>query len=225
MTVEIDLGNLGIFPIDITGVEREDQLTLRGILEQGIESEKRARDLIAEVFLIALDRYPDANPSDIWHHLLYRDYLTLKRGANPNQSWVRASGDAFELVLARAYNNLLSLHGLRMSASFGKKEKRRALERMGIWDDVGSEKIDLIIEADGRGHGYVDGWGIVGAVHAKASLAERVSDDIPASRIMMDAGFLSILCTLDVKSFPPQHTMHTRRKILSSSAWRSDQSG
>ncbi|EKD07251.1 BsaWI family type II restriction enzyme [Limnospira fusiformis KN01] len=34
-------------------------------------------------------------------------------------------------------------------------------------------------------------------------MAERVSDDIPASRIMMQYGFLSLLSTLDVKSFPP----------------------
>jgi BsaWI restriction endonuclease type 2 len=44
---------------------------------------------------------------------------------------------------------------------------------------------------------------IFGGVHVKASLAERVSDDVPASRAMMGAGYYSPLWTLDVKSFPP----------------------
>ena len=74
---------------------------------------------------------------------------------------------------------------------------------MGIADKVGSRKIDMSIEKKGDPRGAVDGYGVIGGLHIKASLAERVSDDIPASRVMMSAGFESMLLTLDVKSFPP----------------------
>ncbi|MBK8286488.1 MAG: hypothetical protein IPK97_17365 [Ahniella sp.] len=44
---------------------------------------------------------------------------------------------------------------------------------------------------------------IFGGLHAKASLAERVSDDVPCSLAMMTKGMVSYLVTLDAKSFPP----------------------
>jgi len=53
-------------------------------------------------------------------------------------------------------------------------------------------------------------------------LAERVSDDIPASRIMMAEKFLSILSTLDVKSFPPPHGDLVNRGELGSPTNPSD---
>jgi hypothetical protein len=77
---------------------------------------------------------------------------------------------------------------------------------MGLTDKVGSSKVDTLIEAKGKGR-CIDsqGWGVVGGLHVKVSLAERVSDDIPASRLMMAEGLISLLVTLDVKSFPPPH--------------------
>ena len=48
-------------------------------------------------------------------------------------------------------------------------------------------------------------WRIFGVVHGKTSLAERIKDDAPASRVIMKKGFLSVAATLDSKSFPPPH--------------------
>jgi hypothetical protein len=125
-------------------------------------------------------------------------------GTNPEQSWVRTSGEAFELILAQTYNPFLAREGIRLKPLTSKEQRKDALLRMGLTNLIGSSKIDLIIEKSGKGKGILlDGYGIVGGVHAKVSLAERVSDDIPASRIMMANNFLSILTTLDVKSFPP----------------------
>lgn len=205
MRLKLDFGPQGFFEVDLPGVSDADYEVLRRILAARINSKEKARDVVADVFIVALERCPTANPSDVWHHIIYRDYIRLKVGTNPNQSWVRTSGEAFETVIAHTYNDLLAPHGIRMLPMFGKSDKREALQRMGIDGDVGSEKIDLIVEARSRGAGVQDGWGIVGGVHAKVSLAERVSDDIPASRIMMRNGFISALCTLDVKSFPPPH--------------------
>src|SRR5690606_6839480 len=104
------------------------------------------------------------------------------------------------------YNPALAGAGIRLTSLISKTERVGALARLGLTDRVGSSKVDVLIEK--RGAGLVpdlDGFGVVGGIHAKVSLAERVSDDIPASRIMMAEGLLSVLSTLDVKSFPPPH--------------------
>ncbi|MGH9957960.1 MAG: BsaWI family type II restriction enzyme [Pyrinomonadaceae bacterium] len=83
----------------------------------------------------------------------------------------------------------------------GASEKKNALAEMGIQAAVGAAKLDMTLHlATGQNR-----WTIIGGVHVKASLAERVSDDIPASRAMMAAGYYSPLWTLDVKSFPPPY--------------------
>lgn len=205
MFITLDFDGLGQFPVDLSGVNESNRNQIRQLLKKNVNSKRKSREVLAEVFELALSLCPDANPSDLWHHLIYRDYLKFKLGTNPSQSWVRTSGEGFEIVIANTYNPLLASHGIRILPLFSKQEKGKILQRLGIQDQVGSEKIDLAIEAVGRGQGLQDGFGIIGGIHAKASLAERVSDDIPASRIMMKAGLLSILCTLDVKSFPPPH--------------------
>jgi len=47
-----------------------------------------------------------------------------------------------------------------------------------------------------------DGVPVHACIHAKVSLAGRVTDDVPASKLMMQKRFASYLATLDVKSFP-----------------------
>jgi hypothetical protein len=71
---------------------------------------------------------------------------------------------------------------------------------MGLGSEVGDSKLDIALYLASR-----QTREILGGVHVKASLAERVSDDVPASRAMMRRGLLSPLWTLDVKSFPPPH--------------------
>ena len=41
--------------------------------------------------------------------------------------------------------------------------------------------------------------------HVKASTAERIQDDVPASVSIMNSGLVSIILTMDVKSYPPPH--------------------
>ena len=55
---------------------------------------------------------------------------------------------------------------------------------------------------------------IIGGIHAKVSLGERVSDDVPTSTKIMENGYVSYLVTLDVKSFPLSPTMTEQRAYL-----------
>jgi transcriptional regulator with XRE-family HTH domain len=168
----------------------------------------KSRDVISKAFIEAVKQWPGENISDIWHHCIYRIYLKNKKGTDPEQSWVRTSGEAFELFLENQYNKFLSEKKIRIKNLISHDEKIRVLNKIGLANSIGSSKIDLIIEQKGNGLGLgLDhaGWGVIAAIHAKVSLAERVSDDIPASRILMETGIDSILMTLDVKSFPPPH--------------------
>lgn len=208
MRLALDFGPLGKFHVDLPNITEEQFEYIEREFTPLINSpEMKTRDAIARAFELAVRTCPSENPSDLWHHVLYRIYCRVKVGTNPQQSWVRTSGEALEIFFANLYNPILAEHGIRLVSLISGPEKVRVLTRMGIADKVGSRKIDMSIEKKGDPRGAADGYGVIGGLHIKASLAERVSDDIPASRVMMAAGFESILITLDVKSFPPLATL------------------
>jgi transcriptional regulator with XRE-family HTH domain len=157
------------------------------------------RDAIAAALELAIHRMPEANPSDIYHHIVYRLYLRDYNKTNPKQSWVRAGGEGVELFFKRHYAPLLEAHGITVELAFETGERNKFLIEMGLADQVaGGSKLDICL------YGHTPG-GIhaFAGVHSKASLAERVSDDKPCSERMMAAGFKSYLFTFDAKSFPP----------------------
>ncbi len=159
------------------------------------------REAIKAAFLYCLRNSPGANASDIWHHVVYRQYCEVfnnHRPQDPKQSWVRASGDALELALEDIYCDVLWQHNITLSALISRQKKHAALADMGLQSTVGSDKLDIDLRVLHNGV-----QAIFGGVHIKASLAERVSDDVPCSRAMMAKGLWSPLWTLDVKSFPP----------------------
>lgn len=161
------------------------------------------REAIAAAFFHVLRKSPKANPSDLWHHVVYRlycDILPRHRPQNPSQSWVRASGEALEQFLQSWYTPVFEPHGIRIVALISRDQKRKVLDAMGLGAEVGDSKLDVALYLVSR-----DGRHIFGGVHVKASLAERVSDDVPASRALMKKRLFSPLWTLDVKSFPPPH--------------------
>lgn len=164
----------------------------------------KSRDIISKAFIMAVTLWPKENISDIWHHCIYRIYIENKKGTDSEQSWVRASGEAFELFIENQYNQYLKKYNIRIRNLISRENKKIVIDRINLKNSIGSSKIDLIVESKNMGKGIEDsGWGIVAAIHAKVSLAERVSDDIPASRALMNENIDSILITLDVKSFPP----------------------
>lgn len=57
------------------------------------------RNAIYQALAIAISSYPDVNPSDLYHHIVYRVYLREYTKTQADRSWVRAGGEAFELFL------------------------------------------------------------------------------------------------------------------------------
>jgi hypothetical protein len=224
MRLSLNFGDgIGTRTVELANTTEEDYAAIEEYFTPLINSTHvKLREAIADAFAFALGRCPYENPSDLWHHILYRIYCRQKKGTNASQSWVRTSGEAFELALAQRYNPILQQAGIRLTPLFSKTQKRQILTRMDLVERVGSSKIDVAIEKRGASRGIEEGYGIIGGIHAKVSLAERVSDDIPASRIMMAEKFLSILSTLDVKSFPPPHGDLVNRGELGSPTNPSD---
>ncbi len=170
------------------------QSNLRDLLKKN-----QAYSAIAKSFVDAVNLCPTANPSDLWQHIIYRTFIDC--GKN-EQSWKRASGQAFEHAFVNIYNTRLSPYGIRLLV-LSLKTSTVALSEMNLTGKVAPSKMDIAIE--GNCGTSTPKWKIFGVIHAKTSIAERIKDDAPASRTIMDKGFLSILVTLDSKSFPPPH--------------------
>ena len=189
--------------IDLPGVSQKAYQTIATLLDNKLGNPSiKNREAISAGFLYALKKCPTSNASDLWHHVVYRLYCAIlprHRPQDPKQSWVRAGGDALEMTLEQWYSPILAPHGIRVKMLIGAADRKMALAEMGIQATVGAAKLDMTLHLEDDNRNRV----IFGGVHVKASLAERVSDDIPASRAMMAAGYYSPLWTLDVKSFPP----------------------
>lgn len=193
--------------VDLPALTQQDYDAARASLTSDLarpQGEVKNREAICNTFLELVHRSLGENPSDLWHHVVYRLYceiLTKTRQTDPAQSWVRASGDALELFLERWYGPVLKPYDISIKALIGRSQKRAVLLEFGLGKKVGDGKLDVaLISRIGSDEGTP-----FGGVHVKASLAERVSDDIPCSRALQRKGFLSPLWTLDVKSFPPPH--------------------
>lgn len=197
--------------LDIENFSESNYRAVRKILASGLTSHStKNRDVIKIAFAKATQIAPLANPSDLWHHIVYRSYIDMvpsyRPTADPGQSWKRASGEAFELFLTDYYNQILAgrRNGVQVIALINKQDQTEALNRLGIHGQVGSSKLDIVVMAgcDPSLLLSLKNGTVIGGIHAKVSLAERVSDDVPASRAMMENGYASFLVTLDVKSFP-----------------------
>jgi hypothetical protein len=185
-----------IHRVRLDGVSEKSYQRIIETLSAQVKKRVTGREAIAAAFELAVQLCPDANHSDIWCHVIYRHYVQLVS----HQSWVRTSGEAFELFLSRYYNSLLTEKGVHLVPLFDGSARRAALQRIGIPAGMGTSKLDIAVEASG---GLQD-WKIIGGIHAKVSLAERISDDVPVSQAMMQRGYWSPLCTLDVKTYPPR---------------------
>lgn len=135
------------------------------------KTDLKGREVIHQALNHAITALPGLNPSDIYHHIVYRLFLRDYRRSKPEQSWVRAGGEAMELFVQEHYTPLLAPHGIRIQALFSGKAKAGALAEMGLAGIVGDSKLDVVLYGT-SGLSEV----LFGGVHCKASLAERVPD-------------------------------------------------
>lgn len=163
-------------------------------LDRLLESESQVSTAVAKSLVHGSRISPGANPSDLWQHVIYRHLLNM--GWNDNK-WKRVSGFALERALVAIYEPRLAPYGLRMR-ELPASDANLALAALDV--DIKATKVDLFLEGE-----TAEGWRVFGAAHVKASIAERIQDDVPASQAFMAAGLVSVALTMDAKSFPPPH--------------------
>ena len=173
-------------------------------LDARIAQSGQVSDAVAAVFAELTNHCPTANPSDLWHHVIYRHLLS--RGWSDNR-WKRVSGFALERALQLVYQPRLTPLGIRMHI-VSAATANAYLAKLGI---VGfqASKFDMFLEGlaeqDGGLSGKTKEWIVFGSAHVKSSIAERIQDDVPASLAFMQRGLTSIAITMDAKSYPPPH--------------------
>ena len=180
--------------VEIAGIT-DDQVSQAGrMLNAYLRAENQISDAIAKSFADITTLCPQANPSDLWLQVIYRHLLI--EGWSDSR-WKRVSGFALERALSLIYAPRLAKYDLRM-VTLPSKDVEDALARSSI--AIAPSKADLLLQA------RLDGeWMLFGIAHVKASIAERIQDDVPASIETMNAGLASVILTMDAKSYPPPH--------------------
>jgi hypothetical protein len=182
--------------VNIENVTEAQLKEIKQILNSEIKSEKNVSDAFSNAFVAAVLLCKKANPSDVWQHIIYRTALEI---GFSDQQWKRISGFALERALIAIYNPRLAKFKLRMKL-LPKTDAHNFLEGLGALNEIKKDKIDAVIEQETK-----KGWIIKCGLHVKSSLAERIQDDVPASLALMKRKILSVVLTMDSKSFPPPH--------------------
>jgi len=180
--------------VELEGVAPEEYQHISDVLIEGLERNEPAYNAVAQAMLTATQLCPQANPADLWVHAVYREYRL--RAERSDQSWKRVSGQAFEYVLLSSYAPRLAQRDIVFRRATSGDAIALGLHERGI----GSSKTDLVLEgiASDRRERF-------GVIHCKASIAERLSDDAPASQALIEQGYWSAVATMDAKMYPPPH--------------------
>ncbi len=159
-------------------------------------------DAVARAYLLALQLWPEVNPSDLWWFVVMRAYCdpfnhpaSFAR-LDFAQSWKRTGGWALEEVLVRVYGPALAEDGIRLFIATT-EQRQHFINGLTVSDRLEADKMDVLLvgEHDGRELCF-------GVVHVKASFAERRTDDVPMSKALVEGGYCSPLWTMDCKSTP-----------------------
>jgi hypothetical protein len=181
--------------VEVEGITNKEVTRAHARLDALLDEVGQVSTAVASAFLFVTTMCPTANPSDLWQHVIYRHLLS--QGWSDNR-WKRVSGFALERAFVDLYAPRLLPHGIRMRI-LTVDEANRLLGKLAI-ANTKATKVDLFLE--GRSE---NNWLVFGAAHVKSSIAERIQDDVPASRAFMERGLMSIALTMDAKSYPPPH--------------------
>lgn len=178
--------------VEIEGVQPDQYQHISEILVRGLERNEPAYHAVSQAMQAAVQLCPQANPADLWVHVVYREFRTT--AGRSDQSWKRVSGQAFEHFFLSVYVPRLAAHGITLRLPRASDAVDLGLRERGI----GSSKTDLIVEGvlGGQPRPF-------GAVHCKVSIAERLSDDAPASVALIGQNYWSAVVTMDAKMYPP----------------------
>jgi len=103
--------NVPSVAVEVTGITNDEVTQAKRILARYLNSEKQPSDAVAKSFVEIVRLCPDANRSDLWHHVVYRQMLN---SGWSDTRWKRASGIALERALSSLYKPRLARFDIRM---------------------------------------------------------------------------------------------------------------
>lgn len=169
-------------------------------------SEKALKtEAVASAFLKSVGLWPHANPSDLWYFIIYRAFCdpfnhpAQFARMSFEQSWKRTGGWALEQVLVRHYGDVLAKNGIDIVIGTSEEKQRYLRGVKNVTSRLEADKADVLLLGEHNGEMH-----FFGVVHVKASFAERRTDDVPMSKALVDAGYISPLWTMDCKSTPSE---------------------
>lgn len=200
---EVRLTNATVAEFDCVLKALRDGLAKLDSSLPSADQESIKTDAVAHAFMTAMKQWPKANPSDVWYFVVYRAYLDPYNHPaefarlDLSQSWRRTSGWALEKVVVLHYAPLLEKCGIRLFMPTKEEAEQLLAQATGVTERLEADKLDLALTGMVKGQET-----FFGAVHVKASFAERRTDDVPMSKALVDAGFVSPLWTMDCKATP-----------------------
>ena len=191
--------------VELLGASAADVKQVVDVLRVGLASQGEGAsmsDAVAKAFAVAVELMPQANPSDLWYFLVQRAFLDpLNHPARNSrldlgQSWKRTGGWALEKIVVNHYRPLLLSHGIEITV-LDKDDKRGLRDEIEIDERVEVDKVDVVLRGVSGSSRH-----FFGVVHVKASFAERRTDDVPLSTLLIRHGYFSPLWTMDCKATP-----------------------
>ena len=101
--------------VRLDGIEPDAYAQLSDFLGMSLEREELAYVGVSAAMRQAVGRCPNANPADLWVHLIYHQFRN--RFGRSDQSWKRVSGQALEHVIGAIYQPRLAPHGIVLRPS------------------------------------------------------------------------------------------------------------
>jgi transcriptional regulator with XRE-family HTH domain len=159
---------------------------------------------IVNLFFTSLEKWPSANPSDIWYFLTSRIYQdpynhpASEIHRDFGQSWKRASGWALEKIFVELYRSELRKNDILIDI-FKEDETEKLLSKLNLNYHVEPNKADVLLVniRDGA-------YDCFGVAHIKASIAERRQNDQNFSQALLNKNYFSPFLTMDCKAFPAE---------------------
>lgn len=170
---------------------------------------KAQKTAIESAFKMALKKYPDVSPADLWD-AIYSAHLLRKTGQiiksdviesviSADQSWKKSSGHAFESYIAETVNPALKRNGLQflLQKDLQKLIKKGKIangnkELKWLESQVKKDVFDLYALYEFQQKKYV-----YGVIQSKTSIRDRVSRDREPSMNAMKQPFWSVAVTLN----------------------------
>ena len=181
---------------------------LARLQDSNYNTEAIKTDSVSRAFRKAVELWPHANPSDIWWFIIYRAYCDpFNHPAKYfrlsfEQSWKRTGGWALEEILVAHYGPSLATKGIKIFIA-NREQREELLKQIMIDDRLEADKADILLS------GKINNKEVLfGIVHVKASFAERRTDDVPMSQLLVKSGYFSPLWTMDCKSSPSERPVN-----------------